>query len=98
MSKTIVRREKVTTSHLPDNLAEIIKQIYASRGMKSAQELELNVAHLQGMVDETALMGMGKACQLLHDALVNKLRIIIVGDFDADGATSTALMLSLIHI
>ena len=98
MSKTIVRRVKVATDHLPDNLPEIIKQIYASRGMESAQELELNVAHLQGMVDETALMGMDKACQLLHDALVNKLRIVIVGDFDADGATSTALMMTALSL
>ncbi len=93
MSKKIIRRAQVTTTHLPDNLPDIIKQIYASRGMQSAQELELNVAHLQGMADETALMGMDKACQLLHDALVNKLRIVVVGDFDADGATSTALMM-----
>lgn len=93
MSKKIIRRAQVSTSHLPDSLPEIIKQIYAARGMQSAQELELNVSRLQGMVDETALMGMDKACQLLHDALVNKVRIIIVGDFDADGATSTALMM-----
>jgi len=98
MSKTIVRRAKVATGHLPDNLPEIIKQIYASRGMESAQELELNVAHLQGMVEETALMGIDKACQLLHDALVNKLRIVIVGDFDADGATSTALMMTALSL
>lgn len=93
MNKKIVRRTAVPTNHLPNSLPEVIKQIYATRGMQSAQELELNVAHLQGMVDETALMGMDKACQLLHDALVNKMRIVIVGDFDADGATSTALMM-----
>jgi len=98
MSKKIIRRDKVSTSHLPDSLPEIVKQIYASRGMQSAQELELNVSRLQGMVDETALMGMDKACQLLHDALVNKLRIVIVGDFDADGATSTALMMTALNL
>ncbi|WP_057832389.1 single-stranded-DNA-specific exonuclease RecJ [Colwellia sp. TT2012] len=93
MSKKIIRRAQVATAHLPDTLPEIIKQIYASRGMKSAQELELNVARLQGMADDTALMGMDKACQLLHQALLSKTRIVIVGDFDADGATSTALMM-----
>jgi len=98
MSKTIVRRATVATDHLPDNLADIIKQIYASRGMASAQELELNVANLQGMVDDTALMGVDNACRLLHDALVNKLRIVIVGDFDADGATSTALMMTALSL
>lgn len=98
MSKTIVRRARVSTNHLPENLADIIKQIYASRGVESAKELELNVAHLQGMIDDTALMGVDKACQLLHDAIVNKLRIVIVGDFDADGATSTALMMTALSL
>jgi len=98
MSKKLIRRTQVATTHLPDSLPEIIKQIYASRGMKSADELELNVARLQGMIDDTALMGIDKACQLLHQALLNHTRIIIVGDFDADGATSTALMMIALNL
>ena len=98
MTKKIIRRAQVSTTHLPDSLTETIKQIYASRGMTSADELELNVARLQGMVAETALMGIDKACQLLHLALKNNTRIIIVGDFDADGATSTALMMTALNL
>ncbi len=98
MSKKIIRREHVATAHLPDVLPETIKQIYASRGMKSAEELELNVSHLQGMVAETALMGIEQACKLLHLALTEKKRIIIVGDFDADGATSTALVMTALNL
>ncbi|MCP4985042.1 MAG: single-stranded-DNA-specific exonuclease RecJ [Colwellia sp.] len=98
MSKKIVRRAPVTTTHLPDSLPETIKKIYASRGMTSADELELNVARLQGMADESALMGLDKACQLLHIALLNAERIVIVGDFDADGATSTALMMTALNL
>ncbi len=98
MSKKIVRRAPVTTTHLPDSLPETIKKIYASRGMTSADELELNVARLQGMADESALMGLDKACQLLHIALLNEKRIVIVGDFDADGATSTALMMTALNL
>ena len=98
MIKKIIRRAQVATAHLPDTLPETIKQIYASRGMQSAQELELNVARLQGMSADTALMGMDKACQLLHQALLSKTRIIIVGDFDADGATSTALMMTALNL
>jgi single-stranded-DNA-specific exonuclease len=98
MSKKIIRRTLIDTTHLPDSLSETIKQIYASRGMKSADELELNVARLQGMIDDTALMGIDKACQLLHQALLKKTRIIIVGDFDADGATSTALMMTALNL
>ncbi len=98
MSKKIVRRAPVKTTHLPDSLPETIKKIYASRGMTSADELELNVARLQGMADESALMGLDKACQLLHIALLNEKRIVIVGDFDADGATSTALMMTALNL
>ena len=98
MSKKIVRRTQVSTTHLPDNLTETVKQIYASRGMNSAEELELNVARLQGMADDTTLMGIDNACQLLHLALLNKKRMIIVGDFDADGATSTALMMTALNL
>ncbi|MBU2871823.1 single-stranded-DNA-specific exonuclease RecJ [Colwellia sp. E2M01] len=98
MSKKIIRRTQVDASYLPDNLPDIIKQIYVSRGMQSADELALNVAHLQGMVAETELLGINDACQLLHHALLNKTRIIIVGDFDADGATSTALMVTALNL
>ena len=98
MYKKIIRRTAVSTSHLPNNLPEVIKQIYATRGMQSSQELELTVARLQGMVEETALLGIDQACQLLHQALVDKKRIVIVGDFDADGATSTALMMDALSL
>ena len=98
MSKKIIRREYVVTDHLPAELPGTIKQIYASRGMKSAEELELNVSRLQGMAQETALMGIEQACEILSLGLIDKKRIIIVGDFDADGATSTALMMVALNL
>jgi single-stranded-DNA-specific exonuclease len=98
MSKKIIRREYVVTDHLPAELPDTIKQIYASRGMKSAEELELNVSRLQGMAQETALMGIEQACEILSLGLIEKKRIIIVGDFDADGATSTALMMVALNL
>ncbi len=95
MTKKIVRRERVVDDHLPDHLAPIIKQIYANRGIEKTQQLELKVANLQGLVsdEKQALKGLEQACSLLHQALINKTNIVIVGDFDADGATSTALMM-----
>lgn len=98
MHKKIIRRETVSVSHLPASVPAPIQQIYASRGMKSANELELNLANLQGMADGSTLKGIDRACELLYQALINKTRIIIVGDFDADGATSTALMMSGLHL
>ena len=100
MTTKIIRREQVNDGHLPNDLAPIIKQIYACRGVTSAQQLELKVANLQGLTVENkhALKGLDEACSLLHQALVDKTSIVIVGDFDADGATSTALMISALNL
>ncbi len=62
--------------------------VYASRGVRSAQELERSV---KGMLPRTQLTGVEKAVEMLHDAFQKGLHIVVVGDFDADGATSTAL-------
>jgi len=100
MTKKIIRREQVNDEYLPNDLAPIIKQIYACRGVESAQQLELKVANLQGLTVENkhALKGLDEACSLLHQALIDKTNIVIVGDFDADGATSTALMISALNL
>ena len=95
--KKIIRRSQVIDKYLPSDLSPIIKQIYAARGVTSAQQLDLKVANLQGLGADKAqsqsLKGLDKACSLLHQALMNNINIVIVGDFDADGATSTALMM-----
>jgi len=97
MIKDIIRREQVADKHLPKDLSPIIKQVYACRGVKSAQQLELKVANLQGLNSDEkqscSLKGLPEACILLHAALISNANIVIVGDFDADGATSTALMM-----
>ncbi len=95
MQKQIVRRVNVDDSHLPEQLHPIIKQIYASRGIQSATELELNVSQLCPI---DALKGIEQGCQVLHQALVENKNIAIIGDFDADGATSTALMMEALRL
>lgn len=100
--KSIVRREQINDTHLPNDLDPIIKQVYACRGVMSAQQLDLSVANLQGLSvandNEQSLKGLDDACALLYQALVNKTNIVIVGDFDADGATSTALMMVALNL
>ncbi len=95
--KNIIRREHFSDDHLPNSLPPIIKQIYACRGVQTAKQLDLKVANLQGLsvVEGTsyALKGLDDASELLYQALLDKTNIVIVGDFDADGATSTALMM-----
>ncbi|MGL1958887.1 MAG: single-stranded-DNA-specific exonuclease RecJ [Colwellia sp.] len=99
MNKQIIRRQVVADDHLPDFLHPVIRQIYATRGVSSEQELELKVNQLHGVGElDNALKGITKACELLHRAIIQKLNIVIVGDFDADGATSTALMISALNL
>lgn len=71
----------------------VLQRIYAFRGIYSDDELDLALAHL---LPVSSLKGVGQAAALLMDALKGKKSILIVGDYDADGATSTALaMLAL---
>lgn len=90
MQKTIIRRPKVLDQHLPDHLSDIVKQIYASRGVEDKSELLLTA---QQLAPVTSLKGIEQACPVVFQAIKEQNKIIIIGDFDADGATSTALMM-----
>ncbi|GLX83598.1 single-stranded-DNA-specific exonuclease RecJ [Thalassotalea eurytherma] len=90
MQKQIIQRTPINDQHIDNNIHPIIKQIYAQRGVKHNQELSLKVSQL---ADVNALEGITLASKLLHDAIVDNQQIFIIGDFDADGATSTALMM-----
>lgn len=73
------------------DLHPVLQRIYACRGITHAVELERGAANL---LPFNLLKGIDAAVALLVDALKSQQHIIIVGDFDADGATSTAVMLS----
>ncbi|WP_273050077.1 single-stranded-DNA-specific exonuclease RecJ [Pseudoalteromonas sp.] len=90
MKKLIIARENVDDSHLPSNLHPVIKQIYANRHVFSADELDNSVATLH---DFKLFKDIDKASDLLIEALKAQSHILIVGDFDADGATSTATLM-----
>jgi single-stranded-DNA-specific exonuclease len=84
------RREAATGVELPADLSPLLRRLYLARGVKESQELERSV---RGMLPYQQLDGIDTAVALLQKALAERLRIIIVGDFDADGATSTTLTL-----
>lgn len=73
---------------LPDDLPPLLKRVYLNRGIGSREELDLALGKLLGT---EALGGLGEAVTLLQQALEEGRRILVVGDFDADGATSSAL-------
>lgn len=86
MEKLIKKRPLLTTKTLSEN--PLLNRIYQSRGIKTRRELEHNLQHLHR---PQQLANIEQAVDLLMNAFDKQSRIVIVGDFDADGATSTAL-------
>ncbi len=66
----------------------VLAALYAARGVTDPAELEPG---LGGLHSPDALGGTERAADCLAEALEQGGRILVVGDFDADGATSTAL-------
>lgn len=87
---TAIRRRTRTDSpaQLPDHLHPVLKRIYLARELQSAAELEHS---LKALPPFSALKGMDAAVELLVTALREQQHILIVADFDCDGATSCAV-------
>ena len=89
-SVLIRRRAPGAIDALPQSLHPVLRRVYAARGVGHADELTLELGQL---LPVSTLDGIGPATELLLDHVQRGSRILVVGDFDADGATSTALVL-----
>lgn len=88
-SPRIRRRSLPGGQHnLPQTLHPVLRDVLLARGVRDAAELDLALARMAPMAQ---LSGLEKASKLLADAIRDNQRILVVGDFDADGATGTAL-------
>lgn len=95
MSDYEIRRYQVVDDDfLPQQIPPLLRQIYARRGVRRADELSLKAS---GLLHFSSLRDIGKAVELLQNALKNQEKVCICGDFDADGATSSALMVSALQ-
>lgn len=89
---TIVRRQsKISTQALDSQLPMWIQDLYAKRGVAHPHELDKQLEHLEPF---TKMHGVLDGARRLADALMQQEKIVIIGDFDSDGATSTALAMS----
>ena len=79
---------------LPDSLPPLVRRIYSQRPLAALTELELKLSQL---ISPTRLKGIDAAVELLETALNNAERVLIVADFDADGATSCALAMTVMR-
>ncbi|MEQ1319750.1 single-stranded-DNA-specific exonuclease RecJ [Acinetobacter guillouiae] len=90
MQKLQIKQRPLITR--PENFQGVlpfIAEILARRGVQSEQELDLKLKYLLA----PEMKGLEQAIQIIDQALDQDKKIVIVGDYDADGATSTALMM-----
>ena len=79
---------------LPESLPPLVRRIYSQRPLAALTELELTLSQL---ILPARLKGIDAAVDLLEAALKEGERLLIVADFDADGATSCALALTVLR-
>ena len=72
----------------------LLRRVYSQRNIKDAEELDLG---LEKLLLPEQLKGINEAVQLLIDALQRQQRVLIVADFDADGATSCVVALKALR-
>lgn len=84
------RTSEVSAELQQSDLNSLLKRVYANRGIKSCDQIDYSI---QGLLDFKQLKGIEQASSLVADAVVNNNSLVVVGDFDADGATSSTLMM-----
>ena len=92
MSPDVLIRKRVL-SKIPADLEDlhpVLARIYSGRGITSANQLHRD---LDKLLPDSGLWGIDLAIQRLLIALEKQESILIVGDFDCDGATSTVTAL-----
>jgi single-stranded-DNA-specific exonuclease len=83
------RPQPASEDPLPAELHPVLRRIYRARQVGGGAELD---CALERLLSPMLLRGMDRAVVLLDQALRQQRRILIVADFDADGATSCAVV------
>src|SRR5258706_166602 len=88
LSSPEIRRRPAAACDFTADVHPILRRVYAARGLQNNADLDLS---LDRLLPVGSLEGLDAAAQLLaaHRAAG---RVLVIGDFDADGATSTALV------
>ena len=94
MPPVIRRRTAFAAANLPTTLHPILRRIYAQRGVTSEAELSLD---LKTLLVPQGLLGIDEACDELARAVTTGAKIVVVGDYDADGATGAALAVAVLR-
>ena len=90
MSATPILRRNPVLGEITDHEL-LFDALLSARGAHTSKDRELS---LSGLLSPTLMSGCSDAAAILERAITENQRILVVGDFDADGATSSALAVS----
>ncbi len=93
--RKIQRRKAIKPNGNLSAYSDKLQQILLSRGIESEEALDYS---LSGLLSPSGLKNMGAASEHLFSAIRNEKSILIIGDFDADGATSTVVMMNSLRL
>lgn len=96
MHKEIIRRDAALPA-IPglDHFHPLLQRIYAARQVASVDHLDRSLEQLH---DYRTMRGIEDAAVILADAVARNKKILVVGDFDADGATSTTVAIKSLRM
>lgn len=88
MPEIIRRTHSSSASMIVEN--PILDRVFKNRGLTAPDDIDYNLQHME---DYNQMADIHKASEIIADAVESNQRIICVGDYDADGATSTAIVI-----
>jgi len=95
MSIQIQQRQSAAEGIQSKSIHPVLSAVYAARGVQAESELDYSLDHLLGL---QLLGGISQSNEILYAALQTQQKIVIVADFDADGATSCALAMRALRM
>ena len=91
--------ERVSALERSAGIPSVVAQLLVCRGIDCPQAArDFLDAKLSGLRDPELLPGAAQAAEILHQAIAAKKRIIVYGDYDADGMTATAILLGCLRL
>ena len=84
----LTQRNPKGWEQLPKTWPDCLRRVLAARGIESESDL---MYELTDLPKPDAMLGMTEASKLMAQAVMEQWRIMIVADFDTDGATSCAV-------
>jgi single-stranded-DNA-specific exonuclease len=83
--KPIIERDKITDDFIHEN--PVLNRVFQNRGISSKQDIDYPLSRL---LPPSLMKGMDEGTDLLIHHILSDSKILIIGDFDCDGATATS--------